>query len=268
MFEQTIEQLTHTNPEMRYQAAQQLGTSQDERAVEALIAALPDANAKVQYAAFSGLVKLADKRAAAPLVALLLNDPHSRVWELLKLNIGLRLRNGLLDLVERGDSALADQLLAGLESEALDDPQRAFLVRLIGRTGDTRLVDELLDRLEWGTTTMQGAAAEALGYIGDTRAFGALLKVLQEADTGAMREISTEALGRIGDVRAYDALVEALKDEDEWVRRAAAVGLGALGDDRAVHPLVQALQDPNTMVQDAAFESIKQLSNTRYTTVL
>src|SRR5215510_3898449 len=118
-----VQQLQHTDPQMRFDAAQKLGASNDTRAVEALAAALPDANAKVQYAAFSGLVKLGDARAASKMIDLLLGTPHSRVWELMKLNIGLRLRAGLLDMVTRGDEELAATLIEALDNPTLDVEQ-------------------------------------------------------------------------------------------------------------------------------------------------
>src|SRR5215207_5700920 len=109
MLEQAIEQLNHADPEMRFAAAQTLGASNDLAAVEPLLTALPDANSKVQYACVSGLIKLGDARAAEPIITTLLNERGSRLWELLKLNIGLRLRAGLLDMIERGDIVMADR---------------------------------------------------------------------------------------------------------------------------------------------------------------
>ncbi len=68
MIEQTILNLNHTNPEIRYQAAQQLGELNDPRGVIPLINALPDANSKVQYAALSSLIKIGAPEAAAPII--------------------------------------------------------------------------------------------------------------------------------------------------------------------------------------------------------
>ncbi|MEP7290950.1 MAG: HEAT repeat domain-containing protein, partial [Chloroflexota bacterium] len=75
MFEQYLADMTHTDPLVRYEAAQKLGASNDSRAIQPLIAALPDASSKVQYAAFSGLVKLNAGEAAAPILDLLLSSP-------------------------------------------------------------------------------------------------------------------------------------------------------------------------------------------------
>jgi HEAT repeat protein len=265
MFEQTIAELTHANVEVRYEAARKLGDLKDERAVQPLINALPDDNAKVQYAAFSALIKIGAAEAAQPMIEMLLTEPNCRLWDLLKLNVGMRLRNGLLNMIERGDQRVSDRLSAAIENEPLDTEQRAFIVRLLGRTADTRQVEPLIETLISDSQIMQGAAAEALGWIGDSRAISPLLLFLSEGEpSDALRELAAEALGRIGDTRAVEPLIAALEDSNEWVRRAAAEALGDLGDRSAIEPLATALQDESVMVQDAAFDALKKLSYGSY----
>lgn len=262
MFEEFVMELTHDDPAVRYEAAQKLGASNDARAIQPLITALPDTNAKVQYAAFSGLIKLNAYEAAEPVITMLLNNPNSRVWELLKLNIGMRLRSGLLEIVEGSNAPVVDQIAQALEMHDLTSSS-ALLVRLLGRSADSARVDMLIEYLVKGSPTLQGAAAEALGYIGDERAISPLLLLVHDR-RNELREIAAEALGRIGSERAFEPLVALLADENEWVRRAAAAALGDLGDQRAVEPLSKALQDDNTVVQDAAFEALQKLSYGRY----
>ncbi len=267
MIEQTIQELRHDDAAVRYEAARKLGESKDARAVEHLIAALPDDNSKVQYACVSGLVKIGHTSAVTPIIELLLEQPSSRIWELMKLNIGMRLRHGLMDMIEAGDTELADRLVTALDNVTLDETQQGILLQMIGRTADTRHTDLLLGRLERDTVISQSAAIEALGWLADVRAVEPLLTLITHDDS-TLREVSTEALGRIGDGRAYDALISALSDSNEWVRRAAAEALGRLGDKRAMAALVHAVDDEDTMVQDAAFESIKKLSDTSFGMVI
>lgn len=263
MLEQTIDRLSHTEPEIRFQAAQTLGGSRDPRAVQPLINALPDENAKVQYAAVSGLIKLGDPVALNPILDRLLAEPDSRVWELMKLSIGTRLRAGLLDMVEPGDLTLADWLTEALDGDHLDEVQQAFFIQLLGRTRDTRAVEMLIDRLIQDTPTIQNGALDALGMIGDKRAVAPILLFMSD-ESAVVRELATEALGRIAEPQTYDALVAALTDEEDWVRRAAAVALGNLGDKRAVELLAASMVDESTMVQDAAYEAIKLLSDSNF----
>jgi HEAT repeat protein len=263
MFEQYVVDLTHTDPAVRYEAAQKLGASKDSRAIQPLIAALPDSNSKVQYAALSGLIKLNAEEAVEPILDMLLCDLNSRVWQLLKLNIGLRLRNGLLEMIPHGDEHMTEHLVNALETPNLDDHQRALLLRLLGRTATNDRVDMLIDILLHGTPTVQGAAAEALGYLGDPSGVSPLMLFLH-VNSNELREIAVEALGRIGHDKAFDAVLAMLDDESEWVRRAAAVALGDIGDRRAIERLSAALNDENELVQDAAFEALKKLSYGKY----
>lgn len=261
MFEQHLTQMTHTDPTLRYEAAQKLGASNDARAIQPLISALRDENAKVQYAAFSGLIKLNAGDAAAPILDTLLDSPDSKIWELLKLNIGMRLRKGLLDLLPHGDEALAARINAALASSELDDARRALILRMLGRTGTADHVEALIDILLHRNTApiVQGGAAEALGYIGDSRAVAPLTLFLFDT-SDELREIAVEALGRIGHPSAVEHVMNVLADENEWVRRAAVVALGSLGDRRALEPLSAAMSDEHTVVQEAAFEALKKLS--------
>lgn len=267
MFEQYVAELNHADPVVRYEAAHKLGESNDSRAVAPLISALPDNNAKVQYAAVSGLIKLGTREAAAPIVNLLIEQRSSQVWNLLKLNIGLRLRSGLLAMIEAGDTTIAERAQQALAEAEFDEQQRAFMVRVLGRAADGAHVEILIDTLVRESEIMQAAAAEALGWIGDARAISPLMLFLKDGND-ALREIAVEALGRIGDPRVVDALIGMLGDPSEWVRRAAAVALGELGDSKAMDRLSEAMRDPNEVVQDAAFEAIKKLSGDHYTTVL
>lgn len=263
MFERHVANLTHDDPTVRYEAAKNLGASNDTRAIQPLIEALPDGNSKVQYAAVSGLIKLNAYEAAAPILNVLTSDLNSRVWELLKLNIGMRLRSGLLDMLQPGDETIAVQIEAALETPDLDEQQRALLVRMLGRAANAERVGMLINLLVRGTPALQGAAAEALGYVGDVRAVAPLTLLVSDS-SDELREVAAEALGRIGDAAAFDAVVGLLNDSVEWVRRAAAVALGDLGDHRAVEPLTGALSDESATVQDAAFESLKKLSDGKY----
>jgi HEAT repeat protein len=261
-----IQQLADADAEVRAEAARQLGEMRQPEAVTALIAALADSHSKAQYTAFSALVKIGDARAAGPMIDVLLRSPGSRLWQLLKLNIGMRLRAGLLNMVTRGDTATADVLTEAIRHGEFDEIQRGYFIQLLGRTADARAVSWLNGLVLGDNDLMKAAAADALGWIGDGRAVAPLLTVLHESEPhGAVREVAAEALGRIGDRSALAPLIRALQDENEWVRRAAAISLGELGDVSAMNALGDALSDESTLVQDAAFEAIRRLSDRPFT---
>ena len=125
-----------------------------------------------------------------------------------------------------------------------------------------------------------GAAASALGNIGDPRAVEPLVEVLKEA-TSAAQQIAATALGKIGDLGAVESVLEALFDwEVEWAaqwrtrREVPTIPLGGSGDDgedegersatriplledigdaRAVLQLVRALDDAEGVVSSVAW---------------
>src|SRR5512139_2102382 len=71
-----------------------------------------------------------------------------------------------------------------------------------------------------------------------------------------VRMAAVDALGAIGDHRAYDHLVKMLDDPDHDVRFASVIALGELGDEQAVEPLSKACQDPNCYVRTVAEEAL------------
>lgn len=257
--EQLIEQLRDVDETVRFNAAQALGRDGDARATEALVAALSDDNPKVKYAALSSLVKIGDTDAATATITALVDDLDSRLWKLITLDIGMRLRNGLFSMVEAGNTAVADVLVDALNNPHLSEMQRALIIRLIGRTGDDRMVETFIDMMMIASETLQGSAAEALGYIGDVRAVDPLLAVLDDAGS-AVREIAINALARLGDKRAGDAILPMLESADEWTRRASATALAALDDKRAVRPLLRMMrEDESQVVREAASTALQKL---------
>ena len=70
---------------------------------------------------------------------------------------------------------------------------------------------------------------EALGKIGDTKAMNFLIECLQNKDE-TVRLAATKALGKTSK-SAVELLVKALEDDDKGVRRAATYALDELGWD-------------------------------------
>jgi HEAT repeat protein len=74
-----------------------------------------------------------------------------------------------------------------------------------------------------------------------------------------VRLAAVDALGEIGDVRAFEHLESMLDDPDSDVRFACVVALGNLGDKRAVGTLARACHDSNGFVRTMAREMMKKL---------
>ncbi|QQR70983.1 MAG: HEAT repeat domain-containing protein [Methanolinea sp.] len=74
-----------------------------------------------------------------------------------------------------------------------------------------------------------------------------------------VRLAAIDALGGIGDPRAYEHLVRMLGDQDHDVRFACVVALGQMGDKRAIGPLSEACHDKNGYVRTIAQEMVERL---------
>ena len=195
-------------------------------------------------------------------------------------------------------AGLADadlQLLVG----RLEDPSPAVRLRLaqvLGEREQRGAVPALLALLADRTGHVRGAAAAALGRIGDTVAAAPLAGLLRdpypdvrEAGTAAVvalgrrgprqrelvlalvmphfgageEELAAAAIriaGRLGDRALVARLAPALRDERPGVRRAAVEAIGAAGGPEAVEALRAALVDEDVAVRR---EAVVRLGGTR-----
>ena len=140
------------------------------------------------------------------------------------------------------------------------------------RTATTSLTDRLLNDKENG---VRGAAAVALGMIGDENAVIPLATVLSpqlsapakskrkaEANQFVLRAAAV-ALGQIKNRAATPALIAALNNEKfpQDVRREAARSLGLIGDPAAIPALKSASISEDPFLAQLAYESLKKVSH-------
>ncbi|HEX8147522.1 MAG TPA: HEAT repeat domain-containing protein [Pyrinomonadaceae bacterium] len=125
--------------------------------------------------------------------------------------------------------------------------------------------------------SVRGAAAVAIGRIGDARAVPVLSMVLNRRLPGTglvsrvtrakseenefVRRAAAEALGRIGSREGVPALIDALNDRRAGgdVRREAARALGLIGDPAAAPALRSVLTDRDPYLSRVAFEALRRL---------
>ena len=107
--------------------------------------------------------------------------------------------------------------------------------------GDARAVGPLLEVLQRKGVDLQPEAAQALAAFQDPRIVPALIQALQ-SDNSSLRGAAAGALGHFHDARVVPALVHSLTDEDSGVRLAVAKALGDSGDPAAVEPLGRVLK--------------------------
>ncbi len=137
-----------------------------------------------------------------------------------------------------------------------------LLIETLGRLGDPRAVEPLIDVLKWESPHARQEAAKALARIGDQRAIGPLINSFR-VESGDTEDITAwqdaaMALARFGEP-ALGPLVAALLDHNGNVRACSANALGQLGDPRAVVPLIVMLADSDRWVRIAAIEALGKL---------
>ena len=140
------------------------------------------------------------------------------------------------------------------------------------------MVEPLIQALEDNSPDVRGNAAQALGKIGDERAVGPLVMIMNDPNENfPPRENEILALGEIGEpavepfiqildsnvaglaaMAAYslrvigefavEPLIQAMEDEKPQIRARAAEALGGIKDKRAIEPLTRALHDKYGMV--------------------
>lgn len=182
--------------------------------------------------------------------------------------------------------------------EVLRDPTSDFTARVaaadrLGRSeGDDRVTIALLGALQDPFAQVRGAAAFALGRLGDLRGVGPLVSLLQDP-SDEVRCRAAVALGLIGSVSVLRTTSEAEDPRERTIRWAAIQALGNLGppaveclakalrqgprrerarvvvalgetrDVSAVGPLAEVLNDEDDEVRVRAGEALERIRETR-----
>ena len=151
---------------------------------------------------------------------------------------------------------ILDELLSGDYSK-ID----ASAIKKMPDSSKQQYLDEIILKLEDKNPDKRRSVVMALGRIGDPRAVDALIEVLKEDPDVSVRWNTAVALGSIGDARAVDALIEVLKeDADIVVLRNAIEALGCIGDPRAVDVLTNvSLKHRRVGVRSDAKKAIEEI---------
>ncbi|MHB9131300.1 MAG: HEAT repeat domain-containing protein [Armatimonadota bacterium] len=150
------------------------------------------------------------------------------------------------------------QLIQQLNSE--NPVQRAQAADALGRSGDARVVTDLLPLLNDEFVLVHGAVVTALGRLGNPQAVDALILALKDKESGVRTQAAT-ALGLLRDPKATDALFAVLQEPDlpADLRQAITASVGKVRDKRVLPILLTALRDPAPATRAAAIASIGAL---------
>ena len=181
----------------------------------------------------------------------------------------------LRDIQDLADDLVLDAILylSRVETDDRDDVAVLFhelarsrratvagaAIRAIGRTGDERDVDVLLDLFDERTTpvAVRQSLVLALGELRTPRAVDRLIAVLGRTDEDStLRNYAADSLGKIGDDRAIDTLRVSLGSTDALHRAYAVNALGYFDSADVPDMLEEALRDSFWRVRVAALDAV------------
>jgi HEAT repeat protein len=156
-----------------------------------------------------------------------------------------------------------DGAIALLKSE--DVQLRQFVAYLLGQTGSPRAVTPLIEALGDAHVGVRGAAANALGKLGDRSAIPHLERLILD-DNRQMVVWAAFALTRLGE-DYFHVLVNALRADDVNIRRSGILALHQLGEARGIAPLLALRDDPerrfesDSTVAEAVAKALRALGH-------
>ena len=116
-----------------------------------------------------------------------------------------------------------------------------------------KFFDKLIDALRHPVPARAAFAAQTLGRLGDARAVEPLLETLGRTDDPEVQEAVIQSLGTLGDARAVSALAAIMEDAHRFLtlRLAAAEALGNIGGEQAIAVLKRTASRGNSSVARA-----------------
>ncbi|MCK4734678.1 MAG: HEAT repeat domain-containing protein [Methanophagales archaeon] len=214
-----INSLNDDETDIRETSAEILGRIGDNRAVDPLIHALGDENSGVRRKVAEALGSIGDKEAIEPLI-------HASKDE----KIDVR-REAMIALDNMGwrPPSVFEQV------DYLITTKKWNEIINIGEPAVESLIQILEDKSS--DVNYRVGAVAALGRIGDVRAVEPLIQALEDEDS-YVRYKAVEVLGNLRDKRLVETFIQALKDENIPVRKKAAEALIRIGEP-AIEPLAK-----------------------------
>ena len=244
-----VEKLANSNPFVRAATARFFGELGDARYANTVATLLFDENRFVRSAAANALRTFGDRRPIEMLIELLARHvPNSEAT-------GQRKTEG--HGVILGTSRPLPPLLSGLELLA----QKAEAIKVLGDwRAREAVVPIIVNGLQVPDTQLRGVAAYALGQIGDRRAVGPLMALLQEFYGTTPLMVAAQEQVVLGD-RSKTTLLRQEYDSQCNVRSTVIWALGQLRDPIAVPIVRQALTDTSSVVREAAAEALARFDD-------
>lgn len=212
---ENIALLSSDDPDVRRNAAWQLGRQRDIRAIQPLIDALNDTIESVRVRVVESLGNLRDESVIPPLLGAL-QDADAKV------------RAQAIMALGRQQAYIAlDPMIAALQDP--DERVRAAAAETLLQIPDKKSIPALVNALLTGKGDVPHYAARSLSGIGGAATVDALLAELDKDPDEVSKVLIAEILGGLFDQRAVEPLRKLLNDPDDDVQTTAKWALAQLG---------------------------------------
>lgn len=228
---------------VRAHAARELGVVRARKGIASLTEALEDPHDDVRNQAIQSLIVLVGVEALDTIFGISRNLSKWMEVELSVIIMGSR------------EEAIP-YLIRALDSH--DDSVASFAIEMLAEIGFIQAVDPLLRVLrEHQRFAVRAKAAEALGRLGDGRAEEALLNLVTDPNA-VLRLRAIEALGRIGTPAALPALQRRLKGPD-WEEQITVARAISRSGKEGILLLEQCLQSGDSLISAIAAQVLEEL---------
>lgn len=256
-----------------------LGKIKDPASLYLVMQALYDSFSVVRNAAIDAIVAMGDEKTVDKLIEILsvnrasidnlLDEAQNHPFEHVRIR-AIRALGELRDsravevlkkiLKEEENHIIVEEVENALAKIGLGAWRRRAAITALGRLGNPKALEPLIERLKDYNRDVRIDAVKALGSLKDKRAVEPILECLSHEDY-VLRKESAVVLGIIGagNPKVTDALIERLRDEKAEVRAEAAKALGRLLDLKAREPLKEALNDSYWSVRRDAENALNNL---------
>lgn len=238
----TLEDLTGSDPHRQRQARQTIRESKDGRYVDGLLTLLDDANLYLLRECINLLGRIGNPKAVPTLVELLDNKTDDQELQ----------EDIILALGRIGDDRAIDSILSLASHDNVYLRQRT--AKALGNFPANQSIDALITLLDDESDEVRANAAQSLGLIGNTNAIPALDNALDDGAWTVRKQAAT-ALAGFNDEAVIEPMIYALGDIRSPIRVIAAEKLGNIGTPLAYEPLLQARHpfrsDVNTAIDTA-----------------
>ncbi|HEO65366.1 MAG TPA: HEAT repeat domain-containing protein [Spirochaetes bacterium] len=263
--DELIQDLKNPDSLKRMEAAEELGRSRENQAIQPLISSLNDTDAEVRYAVVKSLGQFEDDS----ITRAVMNSLKDPAWYV-RAQAGVILENNIaensqsiLEFLFQNDPHKLSKLCVAFSLVTLEkDNEKTYLkfildllndddlnvrihaATILGDLGDSSVVDTIMKSFESQNLSVKQAMIHTLSHYYSAEVEKWLSAILNE-DNVELKSSVIQAYEMFASDFAVSQLILSLSDENPYIRSCAAIALGNTNNESAIQPLIERLKDPD-----------------------